>query len=190
MALTNHPALHSVPALVASDFNPPQSGEKRKGKIMNKMESALQKLLGEPALALSDSTEEATAQKLLALAEELPGLRARAARCEALEAADLDRRKLALFDKGVARGAFCNAQKTALLALSENDLEALEKATPDNAAYPAGQLPREVDKRKSATVELTEDEKKIASQLGLTEEEYAAAKAAAEKAENPEEEEE
>ena len=138
----------------------------------DKLVFALRKVLGDVTLALSDDSCDAVARKLTALADELPTLRSKAARCDELQAEAETARKLALFDAGAKRGAFCNAQKETLLKLPLADLEELEKATPDNAAFPAQQLPKpaEDDKKK---IELTDDERAIARKMNLTDEEFA-----------------
>ncbi len=171
VALTNHPALHSVAALVASDINPPDNGAKRKDHSMTKTEKALQRLLGETTLALNDGADDAIASKLEALADELPDLReAKKERDELIAAADLAK-KDAAFERGSARGAFCNAQKSTLMKLSLADLKELEKATPDNAAVPTSPLPKPGEAAPEKA--LTDDEKKIAAAMNLTDEEFA-----------------
>jgi len=175
VALTNHPALHGVDALVANDINPPEpSGQTRKDSAMNQeLQDALCKLLGESALALHDAGDEkALGARISALADELPRLRAKAAKCEALEAAETERRKLELFDRGLKRKAFCNAQKKALMKLPLEDLETLEKNSPDHAALPPP-LPKPAEAGQAPAAVLSPDEKKIAEKMGLTGEQFA-----------------
>ena len=176
VALTNHPAMHGVAALVASDLNPPK-GEKRKDHIMTKTEKALQRLLGETTLALNDGADDAIASKLEALADELPVLREAKKKCEELVALADKAKKEAAFERGAKRGAFCNAQKETLLKLALADLEELEKATPDNAAVPTQPLPQPGKPEPQKAV-LSDDEKKIARQMGLSDEEFAEVKKA------------
>ena len=180
VALTNHPALHGVDALVASDtkINPSDLSDRSdtKGKettMDQELKDALRKVLGETELALDDGDgEKRTAAKLSALADELPGLREKAAKCDKLLAAETETKKLALFDRGLKRKAFCNAQKATLLKLPLEDLEELEKNTPDNAALPPP-LPKAEDEGKEKTAVLTDEEKKIAAKMGLTDEQFA-----------------
>ena len=137
------------------------------------LQDALRKVLGGTALPLNDAgSEKLVAEKLSALADELPVLRAKAAKCEELEAAETERRKLELFDRGLKRKAFCNAQKEALMKLPLEDLEVLEKNSPDHAVLPPP-LPRPAgDGRKPQEV-LSPDEKKIAEKMGLSDEQFA-----------------
>ena len=183
VALTNHPALHGVDALVANDtqLNPSDlsdrsdlSDTKRKETTMNQeLQDALRKVLGETTLPLNDAgSEKAVAAKLSALADELPALREKAAKCEELQAAETERRKLELFDRGLKRKAFCNAQKPTLLKLPLEDLEELEKNTPDNAALPA-RMPKPGPDQEKAAAALTDEEKQIAAKMGLTDEQFA-----------------
>ena len=141
---------------------------------MTKTEEALQRLLGDTALALNDSADESVAAKLNALADELPGLRAAAAKCEEMTRQEVERRKLALFDKGAARGAFCNAQKSTLLKLALEDLEELESETPDGAAFPSQRLPQPAEGKTAD--ELTPEEKEMARKMNLSDEEFLAVK--------------
>ena len=175
VALTNHPALHGVDALVANDINPPdRSGQTRKDSAMNQeLKDALRKLLGESALALHDADDEkALGARISALADELPGLRANAAKCEKLEAAETERRKLELFDRGLKRKAFCNAQKEALMKLPLKDLETLEKNSPDHATLPPP-LPQPAGDGRKPQAVLSPEEKKIAAKMGLSDEQFA-----------------
>ena len=175
VALTNHPALHGVDALVANDINPPDlSGQTRKDSAMNQeLKDALRKLLGESALALHDADDEqALGARISALADELPVLRARAAKCEELEAAETERRKLELFDRGLKRKAFCNAQKETLMKLPLEDLENLEKNSPDHAVLPPP-LPQPAGDGRKPQAVLSPEEKKIAEKMGLSDEQFA-----------------
>ena len=197
VALTNHPALHGVAALVANDLTaqppvgtvPTGNNQTQEIPMNDKLLAALQNLLGDPALALSDDSAATVAKRLTALADELPTLRSKAAKCDELLAEAEKQRKLALFDAGAKRGAFCNAQKDTLLKLSLADLEELEKATPDNAAFPAQQLPKpaEDDKKK---IDLTDEERAIARKMNLSDEEFAEIKKKLENKETEETEEE
>lgn len=178
VALTNHPALHGVDALVANDWNPsgqPDIKPERKF-VMTKTETALRKLLGGTVLSLSDSTDGAVAARIEALAEELPELRRKAAQCDTLLLAGEQAEKLALFDRGIARNAFCNAQKKVLMKMPLEDLKKLEEATPDNAALPEKlpETPLKTEKREEEV--LSGEEKEMAGKMNLTEEEFAAAK--------------
>ena len=137
------------------------------------LQDAIRKVLGDTALALTDAAgEKAVAAKLSALADELPGLRAKAAKCEVLEAAETERRKLELFDRGLKRKAFCNAQKAALMKLPLEDLENLEKNTPDHTVLPPP-LPQPAGDGRKPQAVLSPDEKKIAAKMGLSDEQFA-----------------
>ena len=137
------------------------------------LKDALRKVLGGQELALDDGDgEKVAAAKLSALADELPGLRGKAAKCDELLAAETETKKLALFDRGLKRGAFCNAQKATLLKLSLEDLEEHEKNTPDNAALPPP-LPKPEDGTKENPAALSGEEKRIAAKMGLTDEQFA-----------------
>ena len=170
VALTNHPALHGVDALVANDNQP----KTRKDTTMDQeLQDAIRKVLGDTALALTDADgEKAVAAKLSALADELPVLREKAAKCDELQSAEIEAKKLALFDRGLKRKAFCNAQKESLMKLPLEDLEEFEKNTPDNAAFPA-QMPKPEEDPEKAAAALTDEEKQIAAKMGLTDEQFA-----------------
>jgi phage I-like protein len=183
VALTNHPALHGVDALVANDtkLNPSDLSDRsdlsdKQGKetTMNQeLKDALRKLLGESALALHDADDEkALGARIAALADELPVLRAKAAKCDELQAAETERRKLELFDRGLRRKAFCNAQKEALMKLPLEDLENLEKNTPDHTVLPPP-LPQPAEAGRKPQAVLSPDEKKIAEKMGLSDEQFA-----------------
>ena len=170
VALTNHPALHGVDALVANDNQP----KTRKDTTMDQeLQDAIRKVLGDTALALTDADgEKAVAAKLSALADELPVLREKAAKCDELQSAEIEAKKLALFDRGLKRKAFCNAQKESLMKLPLEDLEEFEKNTPDNAAFPA-QMPKPEEDPEKAAAALTDEEKQISAKMGLTDEQFA-----------------
>ena len=178
VALTNHPALHGVDALVANDtqLNPSDLSDKsdknRKDTTMDQeLQDAIRKVLGDTALALTDADgEKNVAAKLSALADELPVLREKAAKCDELQAARTEAEKLSLFDRGLKRRAFCNAQKAALMKLPLEDLREFEKNTPDNAALP---LPLPKPEKQGSAYALTPEEKKIAAKMCLTNEQFA-----------------
>lgn len=206
VALTNHPAMHGVAALAAKDtaiINQPENPGKTKGNNMTKTELALRKLLGDTALALSDETDGQTAARIEALAEELPELRekkniaeevkkllgvpetagkdeilaalkAELEKAEKLEADAEEAKKDLVLSDALAKNKITAAEKTVLAKLDLATLNDLVKAKPENAAVPGAPLP-EPDKKKEAAA-LTDEEKKIALSMGLTEEEFAKAK--------------
>lgn len=206
VALTNHPAMHGVAALAAKDtaiINQPENPGKTKGNNMTKTELALRKLLGDTALALSDETDGQTAARIEALAEELPELRekkniaeevkkllgvpetagkdeilaalkAELEKAEKLEANAEEAKKDLVLSDALAKNKITAAEKTVLAKLDLATLNDLVKAKPENAAVPGAPLP-EPDKKKEAAA-LTDEEKKIALSMGLTEEEFANAK--------------
>ncbi len=206
VALTNHPAMHGVAALAAKDtaiINQPENPGKTKGNNMTKTELALRKLLGDTALALSDETDGQTAARIEALAEELPELRekkniaeevkkllgvpetagkdeilaalkAELEKAEKLEADAEEAKKDLVLSDALAKNKITAAEKTVLAKLDLATLNDLVKVKPENAAVPGAPLP-EPDKKKEAAA-LTDEEKKIALTMGLTEEEFANAK--------------
>ena len=206
VALTNHPAMHGVAALAAKDtaiINQPENPGKTKGNNMTKTELALRNLLGDTALALSDETDGQTAARIEALAEELPELRekkniaeevkkllgvpetaskdeilaalkAELEKAEKLEADAEEAKKDLVLSDALAKNKITAAEKTVLAKLDLATLNDLVKAKPENAAVPGAPLP-EPDKKKEAAA-LTDEEKKIALSMGLTEEEFANAK--------------
>lgn len=206
VALTNHPAMHGVAALAAKDtaiINRPENPGKTKGNNMTKTELALRNLLGDTALALSDETDGQTAARIEALAEELPELRekkniaeevkkllgvpetaskdeilaalkAELEKAEKLEADAEEAKKDLVLSDALAKNKITAAEKTVLAKLDLATLNDLVKAKPENAAVPGAPLP-EPDKKKEAAA-LTDEEKKIALSMGLTEEEFANAK--------------
>jgi len=184
VALTNHPALHGVPALVANDFNPAAGmspvAQTRKDSTMNQTEQALRKLLGESTLALSDDTDTVVAGKLLALAEELPGLRAAAAERDQLKQAQETSRKKLLLDDATAKNKITNGVREALEKLPLEQLsDILDKLPENGSGVPTGKLPEEKkDEEKDKAAALTDEEKDMARKMNLTDEEFLAVKKA------------
>ena len=185
-------------------INQPENPGKTKGNNnMTKTELALRKLLGDTALALCDETDGQTAARIEALAEELPELRekkniaeevkkllgvpetagkdeilaalkAELEKAEKLEADAEEAKKDLVLSDALAKNKITAAEKTVLAKLDLATLNDLVKAKPENAAVPGAPLP-EPDKKKEAAA-LTDEEKKIALSMGLTEEEFANAK--------------
>ena len=182
---------------------PENPGETKGNNNMTKTELALRKLLGDTALALSDETDGQTAARIEALAEELPELRekkniaeevkkllgvpetagkdeilaalkAELEKTEKLEADAEEAKKDLVLSDALAKNKITAAEKTVLAKLDLATLNDLVKAKPENAAVPGAPLP-EPDKKKEAAA-LTDEEKKIALSMGLTEEEFANAK--------------
>ena len=182
---------------------PENPGETKGNNNMTKTELALRKLLGDTALALSDETDGQTAARIEALAEELPELRekkniaeevkkllgvpetagkdeilaalkAELEKAEKLEADAEEAKKDLVLSDALAKNKITAAEKTVLAKLDLATLNDLVKAKPQNAAVPGAPLP-EPDKKKEAAA-LTDEEKKIALSMGLTEEEFANAK--------------
>lgn len=182
---------------------PENPGETKGNNNMTKTELALRKLLGDTALALSDETDGQTAARIEALAEELPELRekkniaeevkkllgvpetagkdeilaalkAELEKAEKLEADAEEAKKDLVLSDALAKNKITAAEKTVLAKLDLATLNDLVKAKPENAAVPGAPLP-EPDKKKEAAA-LTDEEKKIALTMGLTEEEFAKAK--------------
>ena len=184
VALTNHPALHGVPALVANDFKPAAGmnpvAQTRKDSSMNQTEQALRKLLGESTLALSDDTDAVVAGKLLALAEELPGLRAAAAERDQLKQTQETSRKKLLLDDATAKNKITNGVREALEKLPLEQLsDILDKLPENGSGVPTGKLPEEKeDEGKDKAAALTDKEKEMARKMNLTDEEFLAVRKA------------
>ena len=187
-------------------INQPENPGKTKGNTMNKTELALRKLLGDHALALSDETDSLTAARIEALAEELPELRekkniaeeirkllgvpetagrdeilaalkAELEKTEKLEADAEEAKKDLVLSDALAKNKITAAEKSVLAKLDLATLNDLVNAKTENSAVPGKNLP-EPDKKNAGekTAALTDEEKKIALSMGLTEEEFAEAK--------------
>lgn len=126
VALDNVPSLCNLDVLAASGEEPGQDGKPKIGEAtMNELEKALRKLLGDDSLALGAEGEQALAEKVGALAAELPGLREAAGKVAAL-GAELEALKASKAEsekKAAALGA-----ENARLAGIEEKLGALELA--------------------------------------------------------------
>lgn len=182
VALTNHPALHGVPALVASDRKTargmsPQA-QTRKDSTMNQTEQALRRLFGDAALALSDDTDGVVAAKLLALAEELPALRSAAAERDALKLEREETAKKLLLDDATKHNKITNGVRASLEKLTLEQLsDILEKLPENGSGVPAEKLPDEPEKEKQQTA-LSDEEQEMARKMNLTDEEFLAVKKA------------
>ena len=147
---------------------------------MNQTEQALRKLLEESTLALSDDTDAVVAGKLLALAEELPGLRAAAAERDQLKQTQETSRKKLLLDDATARNKITNGVREALEKLPLEQLsDILDKLPENGSGVPTGKLPEEKkDEEKDKAAALTDEEKDMARKMNLTDEEFLAVKKA------------
>ncbi len=186
VALTNHPALHGVAALVASDCNPAPgmvpAARTQKEITMTQTELALRALLGDTTLALSDTSDSAVATKLLALAEELPGLRAAAKENARLKTEAETNEKTLLLTDAIGKKKITNAAREAFAKLALSDLkDVLDKMPENSSGVPAEKLPEDKDAEKKAV--LSDEEKDMAKKMNLTDEEFLAAKKAAEEQE-------
>ena len=187
VALTNHPALHGVDALVANDtqLNPSdplataepsgEAGSDTKGKetpMTEKTETVAltddQVLsVAREILGLNDATAENVRGKLLALktqAELVPGLQSRVKELE--DAADAEARRLALEDllkTGRLTNAMAESDHFKNMPLS--GLQSYKDATPENSVVP---LRKPEEKKRAATPAAPSP---ILKNLGLTDEE-------------------
>lgn len=145
VALTNHPALHHVDALVASDLKTSGKPDNHKGGVMpeekkepvaftdDQVVSVAREILG-----LSDATAENVRGKLLALktqAELVPGLRSRVSELE--QAADSEARKQLLLEL-CETGRLTNAQAESDYFKNRSlaDLQSYREATPEGTMVP------------------------------------------------------
>ena len=178
IALDNVPALNNLDVIAASDhFEPTERGI----ATMPNLNEALQKLLGdEEALTLGDAQEtQRVAERILALAAELPALRERAARTDALEEAAENAERDKVIRRGLAAGKFCNAQRPVLETLALADLTALEAAGRTGAVVPVNMLPLERGREEESGDDcepLSPEERIVANSLNLTEKEFRRAK--------------
>ena len=182
VALTNHPALHGVDALVASDtqLNPSDLSDRSdlsdtKGKetpMTEKTETIAltddQVLtVAREILGLSDATAENVRGKLLALktqADLVPGLRARVKELE--DAADAEARRLALEDllkTGRLTNAMAESDHFKNMPLS--GLQSYKDATAENSVVPL----RKPEEKKRAAASAAPSP--ILKNLGLTDDE-------------------
>ena len=175
IALDNVPALNNLDVIAAGDHVENQQG---KGEDMPNLTEALQKLLGDEALALGDAQQtQAVADKLLALADELPGLRERAARAEALQLAAEHAERDKIIERGLAAGKFCKAQRAVLEKLPLADLVALEAVGRAGSAVPVSVEPLYAgDGEEREEEPLSAPERAVARSLNLSEEEFRKAK--------------
>ena len=175
VAMDNVPALSNLPILAAGgeDDDQPTRQVPEKGSLkMTKLEQALGKLIGDPALALGAETEDAIAEKVEALAAELPTLRYKAAKCDELALAAEQAEKRKLVDAALAGNRITNAEVEPLMKQSTAFLSEY-LATRTAPAVPTAKIPEDGEEKTPA---LTDEEKEIAERLGLTPEEYAASK--------------
>jgi phage I-like protein len=188
VALTNIPALKGIPALVAAN------AKERPMKILLTSLGLGDDADEAKAVAAVDALKEAHTQ-ILALSGKsnvaeavgaITALKAQAERVETLsaEVAQLRAEKLAseinsLLDEAVKDGRVAPAKHGDMLALSQkHGVDALKACLSMLPKQPAQSAPAiaPVDDVKT-TVQLTDDEKKIAQAVGLTHEAFAANKA-------------
>ena len=141
---------------------------------MTKLEQALCKLLGGSVLELGAETEDAVAEKVEALAAELPGLREKAAKCDELACAAETAERRKLIDAALAENKITNAEVEPLMKQSTVFLSEY-LATRTAPAVPTAKLPEPGEKKEPG---LSDEEKRIAGGLGLSAEEYAASRKA------------
>ena len=177
IAMDNVPALNNLDVLAASgeNHNPSDLSDRSdlsdktgKESTMEKLESALKALFGEEALALSAETEEAWADKVNALAAELPSLREAAAKASELALAAETAEKTRLIDKAIAENRAVNAEREGLMQCSVAWLAAELPKRAANAV-PAAKLP---EGEKDESQGLSAEEKAFAKARGISEKEF------------------
>ena len=124
---------------------------------MTKTEEALCRLLGGKVLTLGAETDEPVAEKILALAAELPELRRKAGEADKLALAAEQEQKRQLIDKAISENRATNAEREGLMKL---DVAWLSAELPKRAqnAVPTAPLPegQEDEEEKNS---LTDEEK-------------------------------
>lgn len=136
---------------------------------MTRTEIALRNLLGDSAIALSDSTDDAVAAKIDALAAELPELRRKAGEADKLALAAEQEKKRQLIDQAISENRATNAERDGLMKL---DVAWLAAELPKRAqnAVPTAPLPG--GKKGDETEALSAEEKSFAEKMGLSAEEF------------------
>ena len=142
---------------------------------MTKLEQALCKLLGGSVLELGAETEDAVAEKVEALAAELPTLREKAAKCDELACAAETAEKRKLIDAAVAENRITNAEVEPLMKQSVAFLSEY-LATRTAPAVPTEKIPEAGKEDPAGAAALSGEEREIAERLGVSPEEYAASK--------------
>lgn len=135
---------------------------------MTETEKALCRLLGGSVLELGAETDKPVADKLLALAAELPELRTKAARADQLALEAESTKKKTLLDRMIAENRITAGE---VEGLSKLDYAWLAAELPKRSANAVAGDPLP-GVRKESEPEITDGEKKIAGSLGLTAEEY------------------
>ncbi len=174
IAMDNVPALNNLEMIAASGEAGVQTKTPGTGKQeevnMTRTEIALRNLLGDSALALSDSTDETVAVKIEALAAELPELRRKAGEADKLALAAEQEQKRQIIDKAISENRATNAEREGLMKL---DVAWLSAELPKRAqnAVPTAPLP-EGKKGDDETEALSAEEKAFAEKMGLSAEEF------------------
>lgn len=173
IAMDNVPALNNLEMIAASGEAGVQTKTPGTGKQeevnMTRTEIALRNLLGDSALALSDSTDETVAVKIEALAAELPELRRKAGEADKLALAAEQEQKRQLIDKAISENRATNAEREGLMKL---DVAWLSAELPKRAqnAVPTAPLPE--GQEDEETEALSAEEKAFAEKMGLSAEEF------------------
>lgn len=173
IAMDNVPALNNLEMIAASGEAGVQTKTPGTGKQeevnMTRTEIALRNLLGDSALALSDSTDETVAVKIEALAAELPELRRKAGEADKLALAAEQEQKRQIIDKAISENRATNAEREGLMKL---DVAWLSAELPKRAqnAVPTAPLPE--GKKGDETEALSAEEKAFAEKMGLSAEEF------------------
>ena len=169
IAMDNVPALNNLEMIAAVQTKTPGTG-KQEEVNMTRTEIALRNLLGDSALALSDSTDETVAVKIEALAAELPELRRKAGEADKLALAAEQEQKRQIIDRAISENRATNAEREGLMKL---DVAWLSAELPKRAqnAVPTAPLP-EGKKGDDETEALSAEEKAFAEKMGLSAEEF------------------
>lgn len=173
IAMDNVPALNNLEMIAASGEAGVQTKTPGTGKQeevnMTRTEIALRNLLGDSALALSDSTDETVAVKIEALAAELPELRRKAGEADKLALAAEQEQKRQIIDKAISENRATNAEREGLMKL---DVAWLSAELPKRAqnAVPTAPLPE--GQEDEETEALSAEEKAFAEKMGLSAEEF------------------
>lgn len=175
VALDNVPGLNNLDVIAASAESDapggaPPENQTQRSKKMSKLSIALAKLLGKgDELVLAAENEDAVAAEVLALAAELPELRAGAARAAELALGAERAKRDALFDDAEAKGKIGKAQREALAKIGDTAVLGDILAGLPEKAIKLDTLPAGAENGEPA---LTPADKEFAARLGVAEADY------------------
>jgi phage I-like protein len=166
-ALTNHPALHGLPALVAVDDQ--DTNETQENRTMNEHLQSIAVALGLAPLALSDGKpdESATAAAILAkIGENATTAKALADKLALHDAAEL-------VGKAFADGKLIEAQREWAMKFAANNPQAFaDFAANQPKVCPGPAAAAAVKQDKAEPLALTDDERMILKNSGIDPEQY------------------